>query len=111
MKPTLLLWIETYTEANELDPESGGEPQWTRRERPEWFEALPISGSEYSQAQQMNATVSHKLRCVYLPGCNPRMRLTAGENANNPARVWNVRSVVNENEQNRNLVWMAEEVV
>ncbi len=109
MRRNTLLWIEDRTTGNEL----AGEPPetWTRRARPEYFEIQPLTGQEYMQAQQMQATVRHKLRCVYLPNCSPQVRLTAGEDANNPTRTFNVRSVVNVGERNRELEWMAEEVV
>jgi head-tail adaptor len=72
---------------------------------------MPMGGREYNQAQQMQATVTHKLRSVYFSGANPRMRLTAGQNSAEPDRVFNVASVINVEEKNRHLEWMCEESV
>lgn len=103
-----LLHIEERTVGNEL----AGEPAetWTRRANPEWFSIEPMTGREYVQAQQLQSAVSHKLRSVYLAGCHPGMRLTAGNDADNPTRTFNVESVVDVGEQHRELEWMAVEV-
>lgn len=108
MKANLLLFVETAASGNPL----AGEPtdEWTRV-RQAWFESLEMTAREYQNAQQMKATVTHKLKCAYFPGANRSMRLTAGNDPTSPARVFNVASVVNEKEQNRFLIWMAEEVV
>lgn len=102
-----LLHIEERTTGNEL----AGEPAegWSRL-KVEWFSIEPMTGREYVQAQQLQTAVSHKLRSVYLAGCHPGMRLTAGEDANNPTRTFNVESVVDVGEQHRELEWMATEV-
>ncbi len=109
MSRNTLLYLEDRSVGNEL----AGEPAetWTRRARPEWVSIQPLTGNEYMQAQQMQATVSHKLRCVFLQGCHPGMRLTAGEDANNPSRVFNVESVVDVEERHRELEWMVKEAV
>jgi SPP1 family predicted phage head-tail adaptor len=103
-----ILHIEERTTGNEL----AGEPPetWTRVTR-EWFDVEPLTGREYIQAQQVQSSVSHKMRSPYLGGMHSGMRLTAGENAAEPSRVFNVASVVNVGENNRELEWMAEEVV
>lgn len=103
----LLLHVEERTVGNEL---AGEPPESWERIRQEWFESVPLSGAEYVWAQQTQATVSHKLECVFFAGAHPGMRLTAGNDANNPTRTFNVKSVLNEKEQNRKLVWMVEEV-
>lgn len=102
-----LLHIEERTVGNEL----AGEPAETwARLKAEWFAIEPMTGREYVQAQQLQNSVSHKLRSVYLAGCHPGMRLTAGEDAENPTRTFNVESVVDVGEQHRELEWMATEV-
>ncbi len=109
MSRNLKLYIETFTERNELDPAAGVDEGWTRVGHA-YFVSQPMTGREYSQAQQMQATVTHKMESEYLAGMTPRHRLTAGEDANNPDRIFNVASVVNVKEKNRKLEWMVEEV-
>lgn len=106
---TLLLHVETRTVGNELAGEDA--ETWTRTARHEWFKVRTLTASEYVQAQQVQASVSHELRCVFWQGANPRMRLTAGDDGNAPTRTFNVESVVDENDMHRELVWMVKEVV
>lgn len=109
LRRNTLLYLEDLTAGNQFANEPA--ETWTRRDNPAWFSVESLSGREYMQAQQMQAAVSHRLMCEYLTGCNPRMRLTAGCDAENPTRIFHVRSVVNVNEQNRELEWMCEEAV
>lgn len=109
MKRNTLLWLEDMTAGNQFENEPA--ETWTRRNNPAWFSIETLSGTEYMQAQQMQSSVTHKLRCEYLANCNPRMRLTAGADADSPTRTFHVQSVVNVNEQNRELLWMVTEVV
>lgn len=109
MSRNLKLYIETHTDRNELDPVSGSQDEWTRTGQYAYFESLPMTGREYVQSQQMQSTVTHKLECEYIAGMTPRHRLTAGEDVNNPERIFNVSSVVNVGEKNRKLEWMVEE--
>lgn len=107
MRANTILHVETPRLGNELlgEPVDGYE----RTGRREWFEIRPLSAREYVQAQQVQSSVSHELRCVYFSGANTGMRLTAGE-TDTPTRIFNVESVVNENEANRFLVWRVVEV-
>lgn len=93
--------IQTPTPANDL---LGVPGSWADVRRV-WAEITPLSGREYLQAQQMTATSSHRIRTEYVADVNPRMRLIHG------ARVFNVQSVVNVEERNRELEWMCTEVV
>ena len=105
-----ILYVEERTVGNEL----AGEPaeSWRRIWR-EWFSVEPLSGREYMQAQQMQSNVSHKLRCAYPIGkaFDSRMRLTEGDDKNNPRRTFNVQSVVDVGNDHRELQWMVEEAV
>ena len=104
MRANTILHIETPTLHNELLGEPQGE--YTRTGVKQWFEIRPLSAREFAQGQQINSVVSHELRCVFFAGANSSMRLTneAG------TRIFNVDSVVNENEANRFLVWRCTEV-
>lgn len=102
-----LLYIDNPVEANELAGETTG--TYERSGQQEWFEVKTQSGREYVQAQQTQSRVTHMLRCAYFPGANSRMRLSRGE-VDAPTRVFNVESVVDENDEGRFLVWMCQEV-
>jgi head-tail adaptor len=104
----LILHVEERTVGNEL----AGEPaeSWARVRR-EFFDIEPLTGREYVQAQQMQSNVSHKMTSPWFPGYSSRQRLTRGDDKNNPERVFNVASVVNVGENNRQLEWMCQEAV
>ena len=86
--------------------ELAGEPATTPTEFAEcWGEITPANGREYPSTNQMQSNVTHKIRTEFVAGVNPRMRLTTGE------RTFNVVSVTNVEERNRELEWMCTEVV
>ena len=103
-----LLTVQTLDIGDEL---AGEPPEWGDLRR-EWFEITPLTGREYNQAQQMQSNVTHKMRCTYWAGANSRMRLIKPnvEDRDNPLRTFNVQSVVNVGERNRELEWMCTEV-
>jgi SPP1 family predicted phage head-tail adaptor len=103
-----ILHVESPVVRNELLGEPGGE--YERTGVREWFDVRPLTGREYSQAQQMQSNVTHELKCVYFDGARSGMRLTAGDDAENPTRIFNIESIVNESENNRFLVLRAVEV-
>jgi head-tail adaptor len=104
-----ILHVEERTVGNELA--DGADEKWERIWA-EYFSIEPLTGREYIQAQQVQSDVSHKLRCVFHKDTAGRTdyRLTAGADKDNPTRVFNVKSVVNVKEMNRELEWMATEV-
>lgn len=108
MSRNTVLHIEEPVAASELAGDETG--QFVRIDK-DWFEVMPLSGREYIQAQQQASNVTHRLRCDYRTGMHSRLRITAGNDPDNPTRVFNVRSVVNVEEKNRELEWMCEEVV
>lgn len=95
------LTIESYDVGSELEGRPG---EWREVGRV-FAEITPLSGREYLQAQQMQASVTHRIRSEYLAGMTARMRLTHG------TRVFSVASVVNVDEKCRELEWMCTEVV
>jgi SPP1 family predicted phage head-tail adaptor len=107
MSRNTILYVETPVLRSELAGEPVGE--YERTGERQFFDIRPLSGREYVQAQQVQSTATHELRCVYFAGANTSMRLTAGE-SETPTRVFNVESVVNDNENNRSLVWRCQEV-
>lgn len=65
----------------------------------------PISGREYFAAQSTQADVTHRVSLRYLPGITPKMRVTFG------SRVFDILSVINVDERNRELQLMCRENV
>lgn len=104
VRANTILFVETLV----LHSELLGEPQGThtRTGVKQWFEIRPLSAREFAQGQQINSVVSHELKCVFFAGANTSMRLTTESGT----RIFNVDSVVNENEANRFLVWRCTEV-
>lgn len=105
---TIRLHVETPVLRSELSGEPMGE--YERTSRAARFKIKPVTGREYVQGQQFQSNITHELKCPYFAGANSAMRLTAGDDAGNPTRIFNVESVVNENEANRFLVWRCVEV-
>ncbi|MCP5004525.1 MAG: phage head closure protein [Planctomycetes bacterium] len=66
---------------------------------------IPISGKEYFSANQEQSSVSHKVSMRYLSGVNTKMRVLFGD------RVYNVKSVINFQERDRELQLMVTEDV
>lgn len=68
-----------------------------------WASIEPLSGREYFAARQMNAEVNTKITIRYRTGVKPTMRiLFAG-------RVFEILSVINTEEKNRELILMCKE--
>lgn len=65
----------------------------------------PIRGREYFAAQQVHAEVSHRIRMRYRAGITPRMQVTLG------SRTFQIETVINVQEQDRELHLMVVEVV
>lgn len=89
----------------------------------EYVSLEPLSGRELINAQQVQAQTTHKLRLHYSPGTSkvtPRDRAkwkkpepvdTSDLNADCNYRIFNIESVINVREQNRELEMMVVEVV
>jgi SPP1 family predicted phage head-tail adaptor len=65
----------------------------------------PISGREYFAAQSTQADVTHRIRIRYLSGITPKMRV------NYSSRIFDILSVININERNRELQLMCRESI
>jgi SPP1 family predicted phage head-tail adaptor len=70
-----------------------------------WASVEPLLGREYFDAQREQADVSHRVRMRYLAGGTHSMRLVLG------SRVFEIESVINAGERNRELVLMCRESV
>jgi SPP1 family predicted phage head-tail adaptor len=65
----------------------------------------PLTGRELWVAQQVQPQVSHRIRCRMLREISPKMRITY------QGRTFNILSVANAGEMNRELVIMAIEKI
>jgi SPP1 family predicted phage head-tail adaptor len=65
----------------------------------------PISGREYFAAQTTQADVTHRICMRYLAGLIPKMRVKYG------LRIFDILSVINVNERNRELQLMCKESI
>jgi SPP1 family predicted phage head-tail adaptor len=63
----------------------------------------PLSGREYFLAQQTQASVDFKITTRYREGIGPDFRIKWGE------RIFNIQSVLNVEEMNRQLIIYAKE--
>ena len=70
-----------------------------------WASVDPLIGKEYFAQEREQATVSHKIRMRYLADITHKMRVTWG------SRVFEIESVLNVGERNRELVLMCKESV
>ncbi len=70
-----------------------------------WASVEPLIGREYFAQEREQATVSHKIRMRYLPGITHKMRVAWG------TRIFEVESVLNVGERNRELLLMTSEAV
>jgi SPP1 family predicted phage head-tail adaptor len=65
----------------------------------------PISGREYFAAQTTQADVTHRISLRYLAGITPKMRVKF------EFRIFDILSVININERNRELQLMCRESI
>jgi SPP1 family predicted phage head-tail adaptor len=65
----------------------------------------PISGREYIAAQSTQADVTHRINLRYMPGITPKMRV------NYNSRIFDILSVINVGERNRELQLMCRESI
>jgi SPP1 family predicted phage head-tail adaptor len=70
-----------------------------------WASVEPLSGREQLLAQQVQAEVTHRVRVRYVAGVTAKMRITFGD------RHFEILSVINPEERNRELELMCKELV
>lgn len=70
-----------------------------------WASIEPLIGREYFAQQREQATVSHKIRMRYQAGITHKMRVAWG------TRLFEIESVLNVGERNREIVLMCSETV
>jgi len=62
-----------------------------------WGEIVPVSGSESLTADAVQSSQVHMVTIRYYPGITTKMRIKYNE------RIFDIKSVLNENERNRTL--------
>lgn len=70
-----------------------------------WASILPLRGQELFQAQQWQSKISHKVTIRYRSGISPRYRVLFGD------RVFEVETVINVTELNRDVQMLCSEVL
>jgi SPP1 family predicted phage head-tail adaptor len=70
-----------------------------------WASIEPLSGREYFLAQQIQASVDHKIIMRYQPGIRPDMKAVWN------GRSFNIKAVLNKEERNIELMLMCQEFV
>jgi len=70
-----------------------------------WGSIEPLSGNELLRAQQTQAEVTHRVRIRYRTGITPKLRIAYAD------RYFNILSVINRGERNRELEIMCKELV
>jgi SPP1 family predicted phage head-tail adaptor len=70
-----------------------------------WASIEPLIGREYFAQQREQAVVSHKIRMRHISGITHKMRIAWG------TRLFEIESVLNVGERNREIVLMCSETV
>lgn len=68
-----------------------------------WCGIKPLSGKEKYYSAEKHATATHQITMRYISGINPKMRIVAR------GRVFEIVSVINDNERDRMLQIIAKE--
>ncbi len=63
-----------------------------------WAEIRPLIGREYYTAKQIDAEISAEICIRYIPGITPKMRI------NNNGQLFNIKSVINPQNANKEIV-------
>lgn len=70
-----------------------------------WASIEPLNGKEYFDSQQVNAEENTRFRIRYLQNITTKMRVSWN------SRIYDIRSIININEINKEMVLMAVEDV
>jgi len=70
-----------------------------------WAAIWPLRGAERLQAQQLEMSITNRIRMRYRRGLKPSWRIVFGN------KTYNIQSIINPNERNIYLDLMCEEVV
>jgi SPP1 family predicted phage head-tail adaptor len=68
-----------------------------------WAQVTPLTGKEYFSKNEFQSTITNKIYMRYLTGVTPDMRIVWD------SRTFDIISVINTDERNRELILMVEE--
>lgn len=97
-------YVEIQAPERLPDPQAGYVTRWvTIPHGKVWAEIIPMSGMRTYHAMQLLQNVTHEIVTWYIPGVDANNRIKYGD------RIFRVKSVFNNLEQNSELHWMCEE--
>lgn len=106
MKTGNLRYRVTLQQFTQIDDGGGGHTEGWADVAAVWASVDPLIGKERYEAQQIQATLSHKIKMRYRAGVKPSMRVLFG------VRVFNILSPpIDPEERHRELHLLCEEVV
>lgn len=70
-----------------------------------WASIEPVIGKEFYAAEQAQSDVTIKIRTEYITGILPKMKIVYA------TRIFEIDSVINYKEQNRDLIFMCRELI
>lgn len=70
-----------------------------------WAAVEPLRGNEYMESQKLRAELTYRIRIRYYPGVTTEWRVKFGD------RLFNIQSVINVEEHNREMQLMAIEAL
>ena len=70
-----------------------------------WASIEPLTGREHFAAEREQADVSHRIRMRFAPGITHKMRISFA------SRIFEIESVINVGERNRELILMCRESI
>ncbi len=89
-------WITIEQQAPTQNARGEEVPTWTTFATA-WAAIIPLSGRELLAAQQIQASVTHRIVLRYLSGLDPSMRIVYN------GRYFDIQQVININEQSRQM--------
>ena len=90
--------------ADTQDAQGGRSETWTTYQEV-WAAITPLRGREYFAADQAQSRVTHTIRCRWLTGVTPKMRIVLD------SRTFRIQSAINEEERDIILLLMCEEII
>ncbi len=86
------------------DGGGGASLSWSQIANP-WAAIEPLSGYERARYEGIEATLSHKITLRFRSGITPHMRLRLD------TRIFNIHALRNEDEKDRWLICLCEEII
>lgn len=105
MRSSLLRHLISFEEQVETKNSIGEiKNEWLSLVLREYVQIIPLKGDEKYQSKSLNTEVNHKIRLRYRTGLDSKMRIVYG------TRIFEIDSIINLGERNKELHIMATEV-